>query len=134
DVRFAGSFCDRRVTSQQIMITDPGGGSTPFALTTSAAGVTISPMTGVTPASVQISVDPNAFQNQKGTSAATITITSPTGANVPAAIRVLVSMKDPDQRGTVVNIPGKLVDILPDPTRNRFYVLRQDRNQVLVLD
>ncbi len=134
DVRFSGNFCDRRVTSQQIMITDPGGGNTPFALITSAAGVTISPSTGVTPASVQISVDPNAFQNQKGTAVATIAITSSTAANVPPSIRVLVSVKDPDQRGTVVNVPGKLVDILPDPARNRFYVLRQDRNQILVFD
>jgi uncharacterized protein (TIGR03437 family) len=41
---------------------------------------------------------------------------------------------EPDQRGAFVNVPGKLVDILPDPYRDRFYLLRQDRNQVLVFD
>lgn len=133
-VRFTGSFCDRRVASQQILITDPGGGNTPFALSASAAGVTISPTSGTTPASVTISIDPNAFQNQKGTTAIAVTLSSPVAVNLPQPIRVLVNMKDPDQRGTNVDVPGKLVDILPDPARKRFYVLRQDRNQVLVFD
>ena len=30
--------------------------------------------------------------------------------------------------------PGELVDALADPARNRFYLLRQDTNQVLVYD
>ena len=30
------------------------------------------------------------------------------------------------------NAPGELVDLLADPARNRFYVIRQDKNQVLV--
>ncbi|MBS1875025.1 MAG: hypothetical protein JSU00_17545 [Acidobacteria bacterium] len=134
DVVFNGNFCDRRVASQQILITDPGGGNTPFSLSTTASGVTISPSSGTTPASVTISVDPNVFQNQKGTSTAVITLTSATAANLPPPIRVLVNMKDPDQRGTAVDVPGKLVDVLADPARKRFYVLRQDRNQVLVFD
>jgi uncharacterized protein (TIGR03437 family) len=32
----------------------------------------------------------------------------------------------------VVNVPGRLVDILADPDRDRFYILRQDTNQVLM--
>ena len=47
---------------------------------------------------------------------------------------MLINNQDPDQRGTFVNVPGKLVDLLADPVRDRFYVLRQDRNQVLVFD
>jgi uncharacterized protein (TIGR03437 family) len=134
DVVFRGNFCNRNVATQQVLITDPGGGNTPFSLSTSTAGVTISPSTGTTPATVKISVDPNVFQNQKGTVAASITISSATAINLPPAVRVLINMKDPDQRGTAVDVPGKLVDILPDPTRDRFYVLRQDTNQVLVFD
>ena len=49
-------------------------------------------------------------------------------------MRVLVSNPDADQRGTVVDVPGVLSDILPDTSRNRFYILRQDRNKVLVYD
>jgi uncharacterized protein (TIGR03437 family) len=47
---------------------------------------------------------------------------------------VLINTKEPDQRGTFVDVPGTLVDILADPARDRFYVLRQDANQVLVFD
>jgi uncharacterized protein (TIGR03437 family) len=49
-------------------------------------------------------------------------------------VRLLVGNPDQDQRGTVVDQPGYLTDILPDPGRNRFYILRQDKNQLLVFD
>jgi uncharacterized protein (TIGR03437 family) len=134
DMVFQGNFCDRSRASQVLTITDPGGGNTAFSISSSLAGVSVSPASGVTPASVRVNVDPSAFQNQKGTSIATLTIASALAVNVPSKVRVLVNSKEPDQRGTVVNVPGALVDLLPDPTRDRFYVLRQDRNQVLVFD
>jgi uncharacterized protein (TIGR03437 family) len=132
DLLFRGNFCDRRVATQQITITDPGGGKTAFRLSTSTSGITITPSTGVTPAIVRVSVDPNVFQNRKGTVAANIDITSSQAVNQPAPVRVLINLKEPDQRGTFANIPGRLVDILPDPARDRFYILRQDTNEVLV--
>ncbi|MDQ6759697.1 MAG: hypothetical protein M3Z32_07520 [Acidobacteriota bacterium] len=131
---FRGSFCDRRVTSQPLTITDPGGGNTPFSVSTSTPGVTITPSSGVTPATVAVRVDPNAFQNQNGTSSAMLTVQSSKAVNLVPAVRVLINSKQPDQRGTVVNIPGNLVDLLADPIRDRFYVIRQDKNQVLVFD
>ncbi len=134
DLVFRGNFCDRRVATQQIIVSDPGGGNTPFSISASTSGVSVSPSSGVTPASVKVSVDPNVFQNQKGTVAATLTIISTKAVNIPAPVRVLVNLKEPDQRGTPVNVPGKLVDLVADPSRDRFYVLRQDTNQVLVFD
>ncbi len=134
DLVFRGSFCDRRVTSQTLTITDPGGGNTAFSITSSTPGVTVSPSSAVTPAAVRVSVDPNAFQNQNGTSTATLTLQSSKAVNVPPSVRVLINSKQPDQRGTVVNVPGNLVDLLADPTRDRFYIIRQDKNQVLVFD
>jgi uncharacterized protein (TIGR03437 family) len=134
DVVFRGNFCDRRVASQQIAITDPGGGSTPFNLSSNSSGISFSPSSGVTPATVRVSADPNVFQNQKGTVAATITLSSSKAINVPKPIRVLINLKDPDQRGTSVDVPGNLVDLLADPSRDRFYLLRQDTNEVLVFD
>ncbi len=133
-VVFRSSFCDRQTSSQEITILDQSGANTDFSLASDNAGVRVSPTKGITPARIRISVDPAAFQNQKGTAIGTITITSNQAANLPANIRVLVNTRQPDQRGTVVSVPGKLVDILPDPTRNRFYVLRQDTNEVLVFD
>jgi len=74
------------------------------------------------------------FQNQKGTVTALLQIFSTQGANIPDPVRVLINTPEPDQRGISLDIPGTLVDMLPDPSRDRFFVIRQDRNQVLVFD
>lgn len=134
DVVFRGGFCDRRVMTQEIAVTSAGGLRVPFSLVASSPGIEISPSSGVTPANVAIRVDPSIFQNQKGTVAVNVEIVSSAAVNLPAPIRVLVNTKEPDQRGTFVNVPGKLVDLLADPVRNRFYVLRQDKSLVLVFD
>jgi uncharacterized protein (TIGR03437 family) len=83
---------------------------------------------------VQITVDPQSFASQRGTVTAWLHITSRTAVNLVADVRVLINNRAPEQRGTVVDVPGRLVDILADPIRNRFYILRQDKNQVLVFD
>jgi hypothetical protein len=83
---------------------------------------------------VQVTVDPQAFAGQLGTVTAWLHITSRTAVNLVADVRVLINSRAPDQHGTIVDVPGKLVDILADPVRNRFYILRQDRNQVLIFD
>ena len=76
DVVFRGNFCNRTVATQQLTITDPGGGHTDFVLTSNTAGISISPASGVTPATVTVAIDPNTFAGQKGTVAGTITIRS----------------------------------------------------------
>jgi uncharacterized protein (TIGR03437 family) len=134
DVVARGTFCNRAVITQTITITNPGGGNTPFQLSTSQAGVTISPSVGFTPAQVQIRVDPTAFQNQNGTLSVNLTLGSSQAVNQNPPIRLLINNRNPDQRGTFFNIPGNLTDLLADPVRNRFYVVAQDRNQVLVFD
>jgi uncharacterized protein (TIGR03437 family) len=133
EVLFRGNACDRSVATQEINLTSDGGPAA-FTLASDQAGVRVSPRSGVTPATVRISVDPGAFQNQKGTVTATITVTSPDAVNQVTPIRVFVNSKEPDQRGTTVSIGGKLVDLVSDPDRDRFFVLRQDTNQVLVYD
>jgi uncharacterized protein (TIGR03437 family) len=132
DLVFRGNFCDPRVATQPLTITDPGGGKTPFTISASSPGVTVSPASGVTPATVTVSVDPNTYQAQKGTVAVTLTLASGPGVNVPVPVRVLINSREPDQRGTFLNIPGTLVDLAADPIRSRYYVLRQDTNEVLV--
>ena len=134
DVVFRGTFCERRVLTQEIDLVDPGGGATDFRLSTTTPGITLAPTSGATPAKVRVAVDLNAFQNQRGTLEAQIEIRSAAAVNLPSPVRVLVNNREPDQRGTFFNVPGKLVDILADPFRDRFYVLRQDQNQVLVFD
>jgi uncharacterized protein (TIGR03437 family) len=134
DLIFRGNFCDRRVTGQDIAIVNPGGGAVDFSLSSTTAGLRFSPSSGVTPATVRVSIDPAAFQNLKGTLSAQITINSTNAVNLARPIRVLINNREPDQRGTIVNVAGKLVDMLSDPERDRFYILRQDTNEVLVFD
>lgn len=134
DVLVRGNFCDRRAIVQQITITNPGGGHTDFSLSADAPGVTITPSSGVTPATVEVRVDPGAFASQNGTTEVEIEINSVAAVNLPAPVRLLINNRNPDQRGTFVNVPGKLVDLLADPARDRFYVLRQDTNEVLVFE
>ncbi|PWU09449.1 MAG: hypothetical protein C5B51_06225 [Terriglobia bacterium] len=134
DVVARGNFCDQKVITQTFTITDPGGGNTDFSIFAGVAGVTISPSSGITPATVQIRVDPNAFQNQNGTVVVPLTIKSASAVNLPPQVRLLINNRNPDQRGTMIDIPGVLTDVLADPIRNRFYVVRQDMNQVLVFD
>jgi len=134
DLVALGSFCNRAVITKNLTITDPGGGHTDFVIGSNVTGVTISPWSGVTPATVQVRVDPNAFQNQNGTAIVPLTIASATAVNLPPSVRLLVNTRNPDQRGTLVDVPGNNVDLLADPARNRFYILQQDLNQVLVFD
>lgn len=134
DLVFRGGYCDRRVAAQEVTILDPSGASVEFTISSTLAGVSVSPSSGVTPANVRISVDPSAFQNQSGTAIGYLKIQSATAVNLPSQVRVLVNLHEPDQRGSMFSVPGKLVDILADPTRDRFFVLRQDKNQVLVYD
>jgi uncharacterized protein (TIGR03437 family) len=136
DILFLDDFCARNATSQTFTITDPGGNHTAFSISSSNPGVTVSPSSGVTPAVITVSVDPNAFGNQNGTTDVTLLISSGQAVDAPSglSITVLVNAPQPSQRGSIVNIPGTLVDLLSDNTRVRYYVLRQNTNQVLVFN
>jgi uncharacterized protein (TIGR03437 family) len=134
DVFIQTSFCNSAKGTQTLTITDPGGGNTDFVLTANNGGVNISPSSGVTPATVQISINPQSFAATGGTTAITLTLSSATAVNQPQPVRLLVSNPDVNQRGTIVNVPGTLTDILADSARNRFYILRADKNQLQVYD
>lgn len=136
DVIFLGDACNRQVISQFVDIVDQGGGNVDFKLSvpSGTTGVRISQATGTTPAHVRIDVDPTVFQNNRGTTAIPLTITSAGAVNIPFPVRLVINTRDVDQTGKLVNVPGKIVDILTDRVRNRVYMLRQDKNLVLVYD
>jgi uncharacterized protein (TIGR03437 family) len=134
DLVFRGNFCDRRAFAQTLTIVDPSGGNTAFSISGSTSGISVSPSSGVTPATVSVVVNPSAFQNQNGTVAATLQINSPQAVNIAPSVRVLINNRQPEQRGTFVDVPGTLTDIIADPFRNRFFIVRSDRNQVLAFD
>src|SRR5579871_335871 len=134
DLVFRGNFCNRAVATQALTVVDPGGGHTAFSISSNTTGLSVSPSTGVTPATITVTVDPNVFANQQGTVVASLTLQSAQAVNIPSSVRVLINSQQPSQRGAFVDVPGTLVDLLADPTQNRFYILRQDQNQVLVFD
>jgi uncharacterized protein (TIGR03437 family) len=131
---FRGNFCSPGVSTQQLTIVDPGGNSTPFSISSNTAGVSVSPTNGVTPASVTVSVDPSAFGSQSGTIAATLAISSPTAVNAIPSVQVLVNNAAPNQVGSIISVPGTLTDIIADPVRNQFFVVRSDQNEVLAFN
>ena len=131
---FLDDFCTRNATSQTFTITDPGGNNTPFSIASSNPGVTVSPSSGVTPATITVKVDPNQFAAQNGTTDVSLSISSVAAINAAASVTVSVNAPQPNQRGNIVPIPGTLVDLLSDTNRVQYYVLRQDANQVLVFN
>jgi uncharacterized protein (TIGR03437 family) len=133
DVMVSSTFCNRSAVAQSFTISDPGGNQTDFSITTTQQGVTVSPASGMTPATITVTVDPAQFQSE-GTTAVTLNISSVSAVNAPPSVRVLVSNPDEYQRGTVVDVPGVLTDLVADPARNRFYILRQDLNELEIFD
>jgi len=134
DLLFLGNFCERNAATQTFTLADPGGANVPFTITSSNPGVHVTPSSGTTPATISVTVDPNAFTSQKGTAAVQLTFSSNVALNIPKSVRVLVNSREPAQRGTIIDIPGTLVDMISDPSKDQFYVLRQDMNQLLVFD
>ncbi len=132
DLVFQGDACNRAVITQTLDIT--GTGDFTLSLPSGTSGVRLLTTSGVAPASVQIQVDPVVFQSANGTTVIPLTITTAAGVNLPFPVRLLINTRDYNQRGTVVNVPGKLVDMMADPVRNRVYIVRQDKNLVLVYD
>jgi uncharacterized protein (TIGR03437 family) len=134
DIVFRPDPCISGFTSQTLDIVNPGGGKVGFAIVSTNAGVTVTPDTGFTPARVTVSVDPGVFQQQNGTTTSSLLIFSLEAINIPDPVRVLINHRGADQRGTFLTVPGTLVDLLADPGRDRYYVLRQQKNDVLVYD
>ena len=134
DLLFQSNGCNQGIITRELDIADPGGNVTDFTLSSSSPGVSFSIRSGTTPASVQVQVDPTQFQDQKGTASVSVQITSSLGVNTPLPVRVLINTRNPDQQGAIYDVPGTVVDVLADPNRDRFYVLRQDQNQILAFD
>ena len=100
---------------------------------TTTSGITVSPSSGVTPANGVGIRRPQRILVQEGNGCGLPQHQFQRGGQpVLLPIRVLINSQDPSQRGTFVNVPGTVVDLLADPKRNVYYVLRQDKNQVLV--
>ena len=137
DLFFQADACSAGLLTQTLTITNPyspAAADFTLALPAGTQGITFSATTGTTPAQVQITVDPSMYQSAKGTTTVLLSIASKSAVNLPATVRVLINTADVNQRGQILNVPGKIVDMLGDPARGRLYILRQDTNMVLVMD
>jgi hypothetical protein len=124
DMVFRGNFCDRKVATQNLTITNPGGGSVAFTVTSSSPGVSVSPSSGVTPMVVRVTVDPNVYQNQKGTSAVALTVTSSASRTSPVVrgkwvLETLLGEKTPEP-------PADAGALDPEAGEKRNKTLRQE--------
>ena len=136
DLLFLSNACERITMRQTLRIEDPTGQRPDFRITPAGGdgAVRVYPSTGRAPMEVTVEVDPVRFQSQQGTVSVNLNITSKEAVNVPMPVRVLVNTRHFDQRGKIINFPGRNVDVVADPARMRFYLLRQDRNEVIVVD
>lgn len=134
DILIEASVCDLRPVTRSFSLVDPSGRGVDFSLTVEGPGVEVTPQAGTAPATITVRVDPAALLDQRGTTVVYLRIQSRGAVNIPKPVRLLINRAEPDQRGMIVNVPGKLVDLLADPTRDRFFVLRQDTNEVLVFE
>jgi uncharacterized protein (TIGR03437 family) len=135
-LQFLANNCGSGLLTQTLHINDLGGGHADFTLSLPANtnGIQLSPTSGTTPAQVTVQVDPSAFSSQSGTTVVPLSITSNTSIGIASPVQLLINTKSPNQRGIIHTLAGEIVDILADPSRPRLYAIRQDRNQVQVLD
>ncbi len=100
NILFLDNFCTRNATSQTFTVSDPGGNQhRPFQIASSNPGVTVSPSSGTTPATITVSVDPNQFASQNGTTDISLSISSVASIDSAQSVTVLVNAPQPSQRG-----------------------------------
>ena len=133
-------FCTREPMTRTIRLENPTGGApASFSLSTehfrssARPGVTFEPHQGVTPADVQITVDPGAIGPVQGTTEIPVLIESD-AINTPAEILLIANLRDVDQRGNFVAEPGHFVSVVGDTRRDQFYVLDRQNYRVIAYD
>lgn len=132
----SGPTCAGTVITQTFEVHNPNGAPVDFqvSLPQNTQGITVSPMSGTTPAVITVQVDLTSYLARKGTTVVPLTLKSKSAVNDIPDVLLNINNRDADQRGRVINLAGRLVDLVADPGRGRFYVLRQDKNLVLVFD
>ncbi len=132
--------CLRDGISKTIRLENPlGGEPAQFSLSTilqrsgDRPAVLFEPHQGTTPAEVRVTVDAGALGPVQGIQTFPILI-STDAVNIPRPATVVANVKDVDQRGRFIPVPGQLVEVVGDPFRDRLYVLDQQNFEVLMFD
>ena len=136
---FQFDFCNQQPQVQTLRVVSEDGAPARFSLQATfpsgaiAPGISFEPSQGVTPAEVRVTVFPDALPPVDGTIAFEVHLESD-AVNVPTATKLLVNVRDLDQKGRFHAVAGNFVDIIADPHRDRFYVLDQESFQVHMFD
>lgn len=139
NLMYAFDFCNRNPITLPMRIESPNGAPATFRLSaepfrsSDRPGVIFEPATGVTPAVVQVTVDPGALGPVQGTNATVVNIETD-AANIPQQVLAISNIRDVDQVGQFMQIPGHIVSVQGDPARDRFYALDQRNFRVLAYD
>ena len=137
---FEFDFCNQEPQTRTIRIDTNDGGPAEFSIRavlpgteTVVPGITFEPHQGVAPAEVRMTVSAGVIGNTQGTAEFELRIISD-AVNLVQPASIFVSVRDLDQKGIFHELPGRFVDLLVDPARNRFYVLDQQRFLVHFFD
>lgn len=139
NMMFSFDFCNRNPITYMMRIESPNGAPATFSLSaepfrsSDRPGVIFEPANGVTPAVVQVTVDPGALGPVQGTNATVVNIETD-AANIPQQVLAISNIRDVDQVGQFTQIPGHIVSVQGDPSRDRFYALDQRNFRVLAFD
>jgi uncharacterized protein (TIGR03437 family) len=133
--------CERgEGVTQTIRIENPAGGppaqfslSTPLSNSGQRPAIRFQPSTGTTPADVRVTVDVGALGPVQGATTVPIQI-STDAINVPQTALIVANIEAVDQRGELVPTPGRFMEVVGDPYRDRYYAIDQDNFEVVVFD
>ena len=96
DLVFRGNFCDRNVTTQTFTITDPGGGHTPFSISTTTSGITDFAVQRRHPGDgTRYRSIPTRSPARRAPLRRSSTSRSSAAVNLPPAVRVLINSQRP---------------------------------------
>ena len=136
---FQFDFCNEQPQSKTFRLETNDGGPAEFFLTavrsdgTPASGINFEPHQGVAPADIRVTVSSEAVGGLEGSAEFQIVITS-NAVNTQQPASIFATVRDLDQNGIFHEFPGKFVDIIADPNRDRFYALDQERFMVHMFD
>ena len=137
---FQFNFCNQEPQTRMLRLETNDGGPATFDISavipgtsTVVPGITFEPHQGVAPADVRVTVSSEVIGNLQGTAQFETNIVSD-AANLPQPASIFANVRDLDQKGIFHELPGKFVDMIADPDRDRFYVLDQQRFMVHMFD
>jgi uncharacterized protein (TIGR03437 family) len=129
--------CNRTIATATVQVRNAGGGRLTFSASVNnppplGAPVVLNQRTGVAPATLNITFDPQRVSTVRGTQQYVVYLSSPEAVNIEPAVLVNVNYRDVADRGTIVPMTGVGVDMQMDAARQRLYIANYTQDQIEV--